>query len=82
MPDFVAVAQAFGWQAERVDARDQLDAALQRCLQATEPFFLDVRVTNTENCFPMIPAGAGHHEVLLGSNRLYREGEAVDSPRA
>ncbi len=71
MPDFVVVAQGFGWQAERVDARADLDAALQRCLESEGPFFLDVRVAPTENCFPMIPAGAGHHEVLLGGNRRY-----------
>jgi len=66
MPDFTALARAFGWQAERVDARADLDAALDRCLASSEPYFLDVRVHATENCFPMIPAGCGHHEVLLG----------------
>ncbi len=65
MPDFVAVARGFGWQAARVDERAQLDAALAQCLGSDGPFFLDVRVSATENCFPMIPAGRGHHEVLL-----------------
>ncbi|WP_077036900.1 biosynthetic-type acetolactate synthase large subunit [Pelomonas sp. KK5] len=65
MPDFVAVARGFGWEAERVDERAQLDAALTRCLDAPGPFFLDVRVRSEENCFPMIPAGCGHHEVML-----------------
>ncbi|WP_415659350.1 thiamine pyrophosphate-dependent enzyme [Roseateles sp.] len=60
------LARAFGWRAERVDAPRGLDSALTRCLDADGPFFLDVRVTPTESCFPMIPAGAGHHEVLLG----------------
>ncbi len=66
MPDFVAVARGFGWEAERVDERAQLDAALRRCLDAPGPFFLDVRVRSEENCFPMIPAGCGHHEVRMG----------------
>ncbi len=39
------------------------------------PFFLDVRVTADENCFPMIPPGCGHHAVLLGKNRPY-----IDDP--
>jgi len=71
LPDFVMVARGFGWQARRVDRRDELDAALVECLAAPGPFFLDVRVCAAENCFPMIPAGMGHHEVLLGKDRLF-----------
>jgi acetolactate synthase-1/2/3 large subunit len=71
LPDFVAVARGFGWQAARVEHRGDLDGALQRCLDSTTPYFLDVRVSAEENCFPMIPAGRGHHEVLLGKNRPY-----------
>ena len=66
LPDFVALARAFGWSARRVERRDQLDDALRECLESAGPFFLDVRVAPTENCFPMIPAGRAHHEVLLG----------------
>ncbi|MFG6469036.1 biosynthetic-type acetolactate synthase large subunit [Roseateles sp. BYS87W] len=65
MPDFVAVARGFGWQADCVTDRAELDAALARCLHSPGPCLLDVRVAPLENCFPMIPAGAGHHEVLL-----------------
>ncbi|MGN6831294.1 biosynthetic-type acetolactate synthase large subunit [Paucibacter sp. M5-1] len=71
LPDFVALAQAFGWQARRVERREELDAALAECLASEGPFFLDVVVAAEENCFPMIPAGAGHHEVLLGKGRQY-----------
>ncbi|MGM9479572.1 biosynthetic-type acetolactate synthase large subunit [Roseateles sp. NT4] len=72
-PDFVAVARGFGWQAERVDARAQLDAALKRCMDSEAPYLLDVRVAQQENCFPMIPPGCGHHEVLLARDRPYVE---------
>jgi acetolactate synthase-1/2/3 large subunit len=65
MPDFVAVARGFGWQAARVSERGELDAALAACLAAPGPYFLDVAVRADENCFPMIPAGRGHHEVML-----------------
>ncbi|MCF8203433.1 MAG: biosynthetic-type acetolactate synthase large subunit [Methylotenera sp.] len=65
MPDFVTVARGFGWQAARVDERAALPAALAQCLASEEPYFLDVRVRSQENCFPMIPAGRGHHEVML-----------------
>jgi acetolactate synthase I/II/III large subunit len=71
LPDFVAVARGFGWQARRVERRSELDTALAECLASDGPFFLDVRVTADENCFPMIPAGCGHHEVLLGKGRSY-----------
>lgn len=66
MPDFVAVAKGFGWQALRVERREDLDAALAECLASDGPYFLDVAVAPAENCFPMIPAGKGHQEVMLG----------------
>lgn len=71
LPDFVAVARGFGWQAERVKERAGLDAALQRCLNSDAPYFLDVRVVAEENCFPMVPAGSAHNQVLLAKNRPY-----------
>lgn len=73
LPDFVAVARGFGWQADRVSHRADLEDALRRCLESDGPYFLDVRVTAEENCFPMIPAGNGHHEVLLAKERLFIE---------
>ena len=71
LPDFVAVARGFGWQADRVSSRGELDASLQRCIDSDMPYFLDVRVTPEENCFPMTPAGCGHQEVLLAKGRLF-----------
>ena len=65
MPDLVAVARGFGWQAARVESRAGLGQALADCLASSEPCLLDVVVRAEENCFPMIPAGRGHHEVLL-----------------
>ena len=77
LPDFVAVARGFGWQARRVERRDELDAALAEALASPGPFFLDVAVAREENCFPMIPAGRGHDEVLLAPGRPYREDRAA-----
>ncbi|MCX7172413.1 MAG: biosynthetic-type acetolactate synthase large subunit [Proteobacteria bacterium] len=73
LPDFVALARAFGWQARTVERREELDAALAECLASDGPFFLDVRVAAEENCFPMIQTGCGHHEMLLGKDRPYAE---------
>jgi acetolactate synthase-1/2/3 large subunit len=73
LPDFVALARAFGWEARRVEHPDDLEAGLRECLSSAGPFFLDVAVEATENCFPMIPAGFGHHQVQLAKGRWYRE---------
>lgn len=77
LPDFVALARAFGWRSRRVERRDELDAALAECLSSDGPFFLDVVVAAEENCFPMMPAGAAHDEIWLGEGRAYREGDAA-----
>ncbi|HRL20393.1 biosynthetic-type acetolactate synthase large subunit [Alcaligenes sp. SDU_A2] len=73
LPDFVALARAFGWQAQSVSQPDQLDAALERCLAHDGPFFLNVEVLALENCFPMMPAGYGHQQVMLSEDNWYVE---------
>ncbi|PLY40355.1 acetolactate synthase, large subunit, biosynthetic type [Janthinobacterium sp. ROICE36] len=73
LPDFVALARAFGWQAHTVHRRVELDAALATCLASSGPYFLDVRVHGAENCFPMMAPGAGHHEVTLAKDVVYTE---------
>ena len=75
LPDFVALARAFGWAAKRVTDPAELSAALAECLNSDQPYFLDVVVKSTENCFPMIPAGAGHQQIQLAENRWY---QAID----
>ena len=71
LPDFVMVARGFGWSARRVDKRVDLDDALAECLDSPNPFFLDVRVAAEENCFPMMPAGCGHNDIMLSKDRRY-----------
>ena len=73
LPDFVALARAFGWQAHTVSRRGELDAALAACLASSGPYFLDVRVHGEENCFPMMAPGAGHHEMTLSKGKVYSE---------
>ena len=73
LPDFVALARAFGWQAHTVSRREELDAALAVCLACEGPYFLDVRVHGAENCFPMLAPGAGHHEMTLSKGKVYKE---------
>ncbi|HYL19547.1 MAG TPA: biosynthetic-type acetolactate synthase large subunit [Burkholderiales bacterium] len=71
LPDFVVVAKGFGWGARRVTDPAELPAAIEECLSFPGPFFLDVAVAAQENCFPMIPSGCGHHQVMLDERRLY-----------
>lgn len=71
-PDFVLLAQAFGWAAERVSEPAMLEAALQRCLDHPGAYFLDVCVADQENCFPMMPAGVGHNEIMLDAETWFR----------
>lgn len=73
LPDFVALAKAFGWEGATVIAPDQLDAALEECFAADGPFLLDVRVVEQANCFPMIPAGMAHNQILLSEDRWHQE---------
>ncbi|WP_162576354.1 biosynthetic-type acetolactate synthase large subunit [Variovorax sp. PBL-H6] len=73
LPDFVALARAFGWGARRVADPAELHDALAECLNYPGPFFLDVQVAAQENCFPMIPAGQGHHRVMLAKGTWYEE---------
>ncbi|WP_086076792.1 biosynthetic-type acetolactate synthase large subunit [Bordetella genomosp. 13] len=75
LPDFVALARAFGWGAARVEDPAQLDAALAQCLAYDGPFFLDVVVHGQENCFPMMPAGHGHHRMMLAEGVWYEPDE-------
>ena len=75
LPDFVALAKAFGWGARRVSDPAELDAALAECLAYDGPFFLDVQVAAQENCFPMMPSGHGHHRVMLSKDRWYQDAQ-------
>ncbi len=71
LPDFVALARAFGWGACRVEDPRDLSAALRTCMEYPGPFFLDVQVSAKENCYPMMPAGRGHHEIMLADGVWY-----------
>jgi acetolactate synthase-1/2/3 large subunit len=79
LPDFVAVAKGFGWGARRVTDPAELDAAIAECLACEGPFFLDVSVAPQANCFPMIAAGSGHHQVMLNETTIYQPGPKSDA---
>ena len=65
MPDFVKLAEAYGGVGIRCDKPADLDAAIQRMIDSPAPVIFDCRVANLANCFPMIPSGKAHNEMLL-----------------
>jgi acetolactate synthase-1/2/3 large subunit len=56
-PDFVAIAEGFGWQAETIASKQDLEPALRRLIDAPGPAILDVQVPYQEHVLPMIPSG-------------------------
>ena len=77
-PDFVALAQAYGWQAKRVQTQEELQAALSEMLSSTKPFLLDVVVPSSENVMPMVvPGGTLLEHVCPGNDagNTAQEGE-------
>ncbi len=65
-PDFLELARAYGWHGMRCARPGDLDAAIEEMINTDKPVFLDCQVANLANCFPMIPAGQPHNEMLLG----------------
>jgi len=66
LPDFVKLAEAFGATGRRVTDPAELDDAIRMMIETPGAVLLDVAVDELENCFPMIPSGAAHNEMLLG----------------
>lgn len=65
MPDFVKLAEAYGGVGIRCEKPGELDDAIRRMIDAPAPVIFDCRVANLANCFPMIPSGKAHNEMLL-----------------
>jgi acetolactate synthase-1/2/3 large subunit len=65
LPDFVKLAEAYGGHGIRCEKPDQLDDAIQEMIDVKKPVLFDCRVANLANCFPMIPSGKAHNEMLL-----------------
>ncbi len=63
-PDWVKLADAFGAKGMRVDDKNEVEAAMREALETEGPVLLDVRVTQEENCYPMIPAGAAARDMV------------------
>src|SRR5271168_2365407 len=66
LPDFVKLADAFHATGMRAQSVDELDDVINAMLDCPTAVIADIAVDQAENCFPMIPSGAAHNEMLLG----------------
>ena len=70
LPDFVKLAEAYGWKGIRIEQRDELDDGIAAMLAHDGPVMVDCRVAQLANCFPMIPSGAAHTDMILQANEV------------
>ena len=66
LPDFVKLAESFGIVGLRAEKSSEVDKNIKEMIKIKKPVLLDMVVDQHENCFPMIPSGAAHNEILLG----------------
>jgi acetolactate synthase-1/2/3 large subunit len=66
LPDFVKLAEAFGGVGLRATRPDEVDDVIKEMIAVDKPVIVDVAVDQSENCFPMIPSGAAHNEMIMG----------------
>jgi acetolactate synthase I/II/III large subunit len=66
LPDFVKLAEAYGGVGIRAEKPGELDDAIEEMISVKRPVIFDCRVAALANCFPMIPSGKAHNEMLLG----------------
>ena len=82
LPDFVKLAEAYGCVGIRAETPDELDEKIQEMIDIDKPVIFDCRVDQAENCFPMIPSGKPHNQMLLGpkdqeENKITGKGKAL-----
>jgi len=70
LPDFVKLAEAYGIKGIRCNSPADLDHAIMEMLEYPGPVIFDCLVERHENCFPMIPSGKAHNEMILGDKNI------------
>ncbi|MGH2341954.1 acetolactate synthase 3 large subunit [Segnochrobactraceae bacterium EtOH-i3] len=80
LPDFVKLAEAYGAVGLRIEKPSELEGGIDEMIAVKRPVIVDCRVANLANCFPMIPSGKAHNEILLGTDLSDEEiGSAIDA---
>ncbi|MDC3072092.1 biosynthetic-type acetolactate synthase large subunit [bacterium] len=69
LPDFVLLAKSFGIHGLRVEDINNLETKIDEMINIEGPVIADIRIEKEENCFPMIPSGAAHNEMILSSDQ-------------
>ena len=82
LPDFVKLAEAYGCVGIRAKNPDELDEKIEEMINTDKPVIFDCHVDQEENCFPMIPSGKPHNQMLLGpkdqeANKITGKGKAL-----
>ncbi len=80
LPDFVKLAEAYGWKGIRIEDESQLDDGIEAMLAHDGPVIVDCMVAKEANCFPMIPSGAAHTDMLLYGDQV--DGTMDDEAKA
>ena len=68
LPDFIKMADAYGCKGIKAETPDELDQKIQEMVDHKGPVIFDCHVDPNENCFPMIPSGKPHNQMILGPN--------------
>ena len=82
LPDFVKLAEAYGCVGIRAKTPNELDEKIEEMINSDKPVIFDCQVDPHENCFPMIPSGKPHNQMLLGpkdqkDNKITSKGKAL-----
>jgi acetolactate synthase-1/2/3 large subunit len=70
LPDFVKLAEAYGWTGIRIEGLQELQSGIAQMIATPGPVLVDCRVAKLSNCFPMIPSGAAHTDMLLDPSQV------------
>ncbi len=68
LPDFVKLAEAYGCKGIKANDPNELDFKIKEMISHNGPVIFDCQVDPNENCFPMIPSGKAHNQMILGPN--------------
>ena len=82
LPDFIKLAEAYGCKGIVAEKPSELDEKIKEMVQYDGPVIFDCRVDPNENCFPMIPSGKPHNQMILGpsekeENKITGKGKAL-----
>ncbi len=82
LPDFIKMAEAYGCKGIKAEKPNELDEKIREMVEFDGPVIFDCRVDPNENCFPMIPSGKPHNQMILGpsekeENKITGKGKAL-----